>query len=89
MIFMTSDKNVLVTTTGLGWSVYKQRDNPMGLCPPFLLKYILTRAVTEVPLILLRTKEQRLDLMGTGEPHSRSMGDHLECCCVQRREFDT
>ncbi|KAM0056623.1 hypothetical protein Hdeb2414_s0006g00220581 [Helianthus debilis subsp. tardiflorus] len=35
MIFMTSDRNVLVTTTGLGWSAYEQRDNPMGLCPPF------------------------------------------------------
>ncbi|KAJ0788464.1 hypothetical protein HanPI659440_Chr05g0192001 [Helianthus annuus] len=35
MIFMTSDMNVLVTTTGLGCSAYEQRDNPMGLCPPF------------------------------------------------------
>ncbi|KAJ0441920.1 hypothetical protein HanIR_Chr16g0803311 [Helianthus annuus] len=35
MIFMTSDGNVLVTTTGLGWSAYEQRDNPMGLCPLF------------------------------------------------------
>ena len=35
MIFMTSDRNVLVTTTGLGCSAYEQRDNPMGLCPPF------------------------------------------------------
>ncbi|KAF5805258.1 hypothetical protein HanXRQr2_Chr05g0207131 [Helianthus annuus] len=35
MIFMSSDGNVLVTTTGLGWSAYEQRDNPMGLCPPF------------------------------------------------------
>ncbi|KAJ0752308.1 hypothetical protein HanPI659440_Chr09g0322851 [Helianthus annuus] len=35
MIFKTSDRNVLVTTTGLGCSAYEQRDNPMGLCPPF------------------------------------------------------
>ncbi|KAJ0509169.1 hypothetical protein HanIR_Chr11g0525771 [Helianthus annuus] len=35
MIFMTSDRNVLVSTTGLGCSAYEQRDNPMGLCPPF------------------------------------------------------
>ncbi|KAJ0667248.1 hypothetical protein HanPI659440_Chr17g0675721 [Helianthus annuus] len=35
IIFMTSDMNVLVTTTGLGCSAYEQRDNPMGLCPPF------------------------------------------------------
>ncbi|KAJ0599907.1 hypothetical protein HanIR_Chr03g0110561 [Helianthus annuus] len=43
MIFMTSDRNVLVTTTGLGCSAYEQRDNPMGYVPLFLLKYILTR----------------------------------------------
>ncbi|KAJ0613609.1 hypothetical protein HanIR_Chr02g0053351 [Helianthus annuus] len=35
MIFMTSDENVLVTTTGLGWPTYEKRDNSVRSCPPF------------------------------------------------------
>ncbi|KAJ0805293.1 hypothetical protein HanPI659440_Chr02g0048221 [Helianthus annuus] len=36
IIFMTSDENVLVTTTGLGWPAYEKRDNSVRSCPPFL-----------------------------------------------------
>ncbi|MFS7905914.1 hypothetical protein Hanom_Chr01g00053311 [Helianthus anomalus] len=38
MIFMTRDGNVLVTITGLGWSAYVKRDNPLSSCPPFSFK---------------------------------------------------
>ncbi|KAJ0530282.1 hypothetical protein HanHA89_Chr10g0387811 [Helianthus annuus] len=43
MIFMTSDENVLVTTTGLGWPAYKKkRDNSVRSCPPFLSTFRFT-----------------------------------------------
>ncbi|KAF5820700.1 hypothetical protein HanXRQr2_Chr01g0005121 [Helianthus annuus] len=42
MIFMTSDENVLVTTTGLGWPAYEKRDNSVRPCPPFLSTFWLT-----------------------------------------------
>ncbi|KAJ0825844.1 hypothetical protein HanRHA438_Chr17g0807641 [Helianthus annuus] len=42
MIFMTSDENVLVTTTGLGWPTYEKRDNSVKSCPPFLSTFWFT-----------------------------------------------
>ncbi|KAJ0766029.1 hypothetical protein HanPI659440_Chr08g0310651 [Helianthus annuus] len=42
MIFMTSDENVLVTTTELGWPAYEKRDNSVRLCPPFLSTFRFT-----------------------------------------------
>ncbi|KAJ0689460.1 hypothetical protein HanOQP8_Chr11g0405951 [Helianthus annuus] len=42
MIFMTSDENVLVTTTELGWPVYEKRDNSVRSCSPFLSTFRFT-----------------------------------------------
>ncbi|MFS7921340.1 hypothetical protein Hanom_Chr03g00235651 [Helianthus anomalus] len=39
---MTSDENVLVTTTRLGWPAYEKRDNSVRPCPPFLSAFRLT-----------------------------------------------
>ncbi|KAJ0870659.1 hypothetical protein HanRHA438_Chr11g0502951 [Helianthus annuus] len=48
MIFMTSDENVLVTTTGLGWPAYEKRDNSVSSYPPFLLTFSVYNSRGEI-----------------------------------------